>query len=64
MLGIPFDFLIKLTKRNLPISSARIKKLGTSTHHSAKKLFSLGFTPQYSSTEGLKKMVEWYRSQQ
>lgn len=64
MLGIPFDFLIKLTKKNLPISSARIKKLGTSTHHSAKKIFSQGFKPQYSSTEGLKKMVEWYRTQQ
>jgi nucleoside-diphosphate-sugar epimerase len=64
LLGIPFDLLIKLTNKNLPISSARIKKLGTSTHHSAKKIFSEGFNPQYSSADGLRKMVEWYKAQQ
>lgn len=62
MLGIPFDVAIKLTGKNLPISSARIKKLGTTTHHSAGKLFSEGFKPRYTTTEGLIKMVSWYKS--
>lgn len=61
MMGIPFDLAIKVTGANLPISSARIKKLGTSTHHSAKKIFSEGFSPRFSTIEGLEKMVEWYK---
>lgn len=60
MMGVPFDVAIKLSGKNLPVSSARIKKLGTSTHHSAKKIFSEGFVPAFSSIDGLKKMVEWY----
>lgn len=62
-LGIPFDFIIKITGKNLPISTSRIKKLSTATHHSAKKLFSKGFVPQYSTQEGIEKMVAWYKSQ-
>ncbi len=61
MMGIPFDLAIKITGANLPISSARIKKLGTSTHHSAQKVFSEGFNPRFSTIEGLEKMVEWYK---
>jgi nucleoside-diphosphate-sugar epimerase len=63
MMGLPFDIIIKLTGKNLPISSARIKKLGTPTHHSAKKVFSEGFKPRYSTFEGLKKMVDWYKGE-
>ncbi len=62
MMGIPFDVIIKVTGKNLPISSSRIKKLGTSTHHSAKKLFGEGFKPAYTTIQGLGKMVEWYRA--
>jgi nucleoside-diphosphate-sugar epimerase len=61
MMGVPFDIIIKLTGKNLPISTARIKKLGTPTHHSAKKVFSEGFQPRFSTIEGLKKMVDWYK---
>lgn len=63
MMGLPFDIIIKITGKNLPISSARIKKLGTATHHSAKKVFSEGFQPRYSTIEGLKKMVDWYKGE-
>jgi nucleoside-diphosphate-sugar epimerase len=62
MMGLPFDLLIKLTGKNLPVSSARIKKLATQTHHSAKKIFSEGFTPTHSTIDGLCKMVEWYKN--
>lgn len=61
MMGLPFDLVIKLTGKNLPISTARIKKLGTQTYHSAKKLFSEGFKPRFTTTDGLTKMVQWYK---
>ncbi len=61
MMGLPFDLIIKLTGKNLPISSARIKKLGTSTRHSAYKIFSEGFKPHHTTVDGLVKMVEWYK---
>jgi nucleoside-diphosphate-sugar epimerase len=60
-LGIPFDLIIKLTGKNLPVSSSRIKKLATQTYHSATKLFSLGFKPTYTTLDGLVKMVNWYK---
>jgi nucleoside-diphosphate-sugar epimerase len=63
MMGIPFDILIKLTGKNFPISSSRIKKLGTQTYHSAEKIFRAGFKPSYSTIDGLKKMVEWYKNE-
>jgi GlcNAc-P-P-Und epimerase len=61
MMGIPFDIVIKLTGTNLPVSSARIKKLATPTHHSAEKIFSEGFNPEFTTVQGLEKMVEWYK---
>lgn len=61
LMGYPFDLAIKITGKNLPISTARIKKLGTQTHHSAEKIFAEGFVPEYSTIEGIRKMVEWYR---
>jgi GlcNAc-P-P-Und epimerase len=61
ILGKPFDLAIKITGKNLPISSARIKKLSVSTHHSAQKLFSEGFKPKFSTYDGLRKMVEWFQ---
>lgn len=59
--GVPFDIAIKLTGKNLPISSARIRKLGTSTHHSAAKIFAEGFRPAFTTQQGLQEMVGWYR---
>lgn len=61
-MAIPFDVIIKLTGKNLPISTARVRKLGTPTHHSAAKLFAEGFKPQFSTQEGLQKMVAWYKT--
>jgi len=62
LMGLPFDLVIKLTGKNLPVSSARIRKLGTQTYHSAKKLFSEGFKPTFTTREGLRKMVDWYKA--
>lgn len=60
--GLPFDFIIKITGKNLPVSSARLRKLSTETNHSAKKIFDEGFQPQYTTIDGLKNMVAWYKS--
>lgn len=61
-MAFPFDLVIKLTGKNLPISTARVKKLATQTHHSAQRIFSEGFTPRYTTQQGLQKMVAWYRT--
>jgi GlcNAc-P-P-Und epimerase len=63
LLGLPFDLAIKVTGKNLPISTARIRKLGTQTYHSAKKIFNEGYTAKYTTSDGIKKMVEWYLMQ-
>lgn len=63
LLGYPFDALIKITGKNIPISTARIKKLGTQTYHVAEKIRSEGFVAQISTQEGLRRMVAWYRRQ-
>jgi nucleoside-diphosphate-sugar epimerase len=62
IIGWPFDLFIKVSGKNFPISSARIKKLGTQTYHSAKKIFDEGFKPDFTTVEGLLKMVQWYKS--
>jgi len=59
-MGIPFDILIKITGKDLPISTNRIKKLCTETYHKADKIRAAGFTPNYDNKYGLEKMVEWY----
>jgi GlcNAc-P-P-Und epimerase len=61
VLGLPFDLIIFLTGKNLPISSSRIKKLGTQTYHAATKIFNTGFKPKYTTIEGMQKMVDWYK---
>jgi len=61
MFGLPFDLVIKLTGKNLPVSSARIRKLGTQTYHSARKIFAEGFKPAWTTIDGLQKMVQWYK---
>jgi len=61
-MGLPFDALIWMTGKNFPISSARIRKLGTQTYHSAEKIFNEGFRPTFTIIEGLRKMVAWYKS--
>jgi len=63
MAGLPFDAVIKLTGRNLPISTARIKKLfSAQTKYEADKIASTGFKPAVTLPEGIQKMVEWYQT--
>lgn len=61
LLALPFDVVIKLTGKNLPVSSARVKKLaGTETRFEADKLAAAGFKPPIPLTEGIARMVRWY----
>ncbi len=62
MMGLPFGLVIKATGKGLHISSIRVKKLATETHHSASRIFEDGFQPKYSTKEGLINMVQWYLS--
>lgn len=61
LLGKPFDVFIKLSGKNLPVSSARIKKLATATQHSAPKIKEMGYKPSFDTLTGLEKMVRWYK---
>lgn len=62
VMGLPFDAAIALTGKNLPISSARIKKLfGTETRFEADKILAAGYRPEVSLEEGIDRMVRWYR---
>lgn len=60
ILAVPFDIAIRLTGRDIPVSSMRIKKICTATQHNSDKLFRAGFKPEFSTVEGLQRMVAWY----
>jgi len=62
--GVPFDVVIKLTGKNLPISTARIKKLFTmQTKYEADKVLATGYAPKVPLKEGIDRMVKWYLEQ-
>ena len=61
LIGFPFDIIIKLTGKNLPISTARVKKMfKTETKFEADKLLSVGYTPKFPLKEGIDRMTKWY----
>ena len=63
-LAAPFDAVIRLTGRNLPISSARVRKLAADrTQFEADKVRAAGFRPRVSLDEGIRRMVAWYRAE-
>lgn len=59
-LSLPFDLAIKLSGKNLSISSARVKKFCTQTFHGAEKIKEMGFRPRVSIEDGMAKMIRWY----
>lgn len=62
-MGIPFDIAIKLTGKDLPISTNRVKKFCTQTYHTAPKVKAAGFKPKYTNKEGLQRMVTWMKTE-
>lgn len=61
--AFPFDVVIKLTGKNLPISSARIRKLCTQTKYESDKILATGYKPRVSLREGIDRMVKWYHAE-
>ncbi|MCE2925836.1 MAG: NAD(P)-dependent oxidoreductase [Phycisphaeraceae bacterium] len=63
-LATPFDVVIRLTGKNLPVSSARIKKLfATRTLFEADKLAQAGWKSPTPLAEGIRRMVAWYQAE-
>jgi len=59
--ALPFDIIIALTGKNLPISGARVKKLFTTqTKFEADRVRDSGFETDVSVREGIRRMVQWY----
>lgn len=58
----PFDIIINISRRNLPISTARIRKMSTQTRFEAEKVLRAGFRPKVPLLEGVVRMVRWYLS--
>jgi nucleoside-diphosphate-sugar epimerase len=58
-----FDVIGNLLNRDFPITSKRIRKFNTPTHHEAEKIFSMGFHPRFTVAEGIERMVRWYLEQ-
>ena len=61
LLAMPFDVVIAVTCRNLPISSARVHKLfAAQTKFEAAKAREAGFEPEITLEQGIDRMVQWY----
>lgn len=56
--GYGFDLLARLTGKRFPISSIRVRKFCADTQISAEKLKSVGFEPDYTIEEGLRRMIK------
>ena len=56
--GYGFDILAKITSKKLPISSIRVKKFCSDTVIDADQAMNIGYTPHYSLSDGIKRMIE------
>ncbi len=61
-MGIPFDIAIKITGKDLPISTNRVKKFCTQTYFKAEKVLQQGFQPMFDNEKGIFNMVKWIDS--
>lgn len=60
-LAMPFDLLARAFGRDLPITSARVKKFCRPTNYHRGALEAEGFQPSADIFAGLDATVEWYR---
>ena len=60
LLSYPSDLLAQLLGVDLPITSARIQKFSRPTNFDRRSLDEAGFSPTFSSEEGLAVTVQWY----
>lgn len=61
--GLPFDLAIAVTGKNLPVSTARMRKLCEETKFEADKIRHAGFRPKHTLEEGIRRMVAWYEAE-
>jgi len=57
--GYGFDIFAKITGKKLPISSVRVKKFCATTQFDATKVFTSGFVPVCSLSEGLDRTIKF-----
>jgi nucleoside-diphosphate-sugar epimerase len=55
-----FDLAITLTGKNLPISSARLKKTAAQTQFDTLRVSEWDYRPNWTTEDGLRDMVKWY----
>ena len=60
-LAIPFDIFIALSRKNISISSKRVKKFCTQTWHGASAIREAGFKPRIPIEDGMARMIHWYQ---
>jgi nucleoside-diphosphate-sugar epimerase len=58
--AFPFDVLARATGKDLPLTSKRIDKFTSPTHHLADKIRAIGYQPPYALQDGIRKTVAWY----
>ena len=59
----PFDLIIALTGKNVPVSTARVRKLFVDqTKFEAQKVIDAGFKAEASVREGIDRTAKWYTS--
>lgn len=56
--GFGFDILARLTRKTFPISMIRVQKFCADTVVSSEKAMQSGYSPQYSLSEGVRRMIE------
>ncbi len=61
--GKVFDLASKVSGKPLRVSSARVRKLATSTRFAADRIRQAGFEPEFSIEQGLRSMTGWYLRQ-
>jgi nucleoside-diphosphate-sugar epimerase len=54
------DLVAKLSGRDFPVTSARLKKFNATTLFRAEKIRAAGFVPPYTIEEGIQENVRWY----
>lgn len=59
-LGGIFDVLGKVLNKEMVISVKRVQKFCTSTYFKAEKVLEYGFTPEFTTIEGIQETTKWF----